>query len=353
MSEQESQTEDTAPGPDERTARPRLFRAVLILIVAVAVLGASGFSLFTAYKLSKRLSDEQQAFRNLGGEVASVRAQLTKLRSDNSALASRFKDLVRKQARTDEQIDHLLSERTNSSTDWALAESEYLLVIATHRLVLAHDVHTALAAMQAADARLRDLDLPGLTPVRRQIASDMNALKAVHQVDITGLTLFLSDLSERATRFPLNPARLVTRRLPRTKPAPEHTDNWRELLHEMWRSLKSLVVVTRRTGGIRLLPDEKYFVIQNLQLQIQAARLAVLQRDNRALQASVRSISHWLRTYFDVSNGGVESALQSVKQMGNVNLEPQLPDISSSLETMRAFIHQRAEASSNQGGRNP
>ncbi len=353
MSEQGTQTEDTAPAPDERTTRSRPLRAVLMVLVAVVVLGVCGFSLFMAYRLRERLSDQQQAFQDLGGNVASIKGELTKLRSDNDALASRLNDLVRKQAQTDEQVSRLLSERTNSSTDWALAESEYLLVIATHRLILAHDVHTALAAMQAADARLRDLDLPGLTPARRQISSDMNALKSVHQVDITGLTLFLSDLAERAPKLPLNSTRFVTRRLPRTKPAPEHTDNWRELLHEMWRSLKSLVVVTRRSGGIRLLPDEKYFVIQNLQLQIQAARLAVLRRDTQALHASVKSIVHWLRTYYDVSNGGVESALQSVRQMGNVNLEPTLPDISSSLESLRAYIHQRAETSSNQGGQGP
>ena len=353
MSEQEPQIENSAATPPEKAERPRRLGRLLILIAALIVLGASGYALFAVQQLRGKLSGQQRALRELGGDTASVKADLTKLQSDDSGLASRLTDLVRKQALADERINSLLGERTSSNADWALAEAEYLLVIATHRLVLAHDVRTALVAMQAADARLRDLDLPGLTPVRSRIASDMDALKSVHRVDITGLTLFLSDLSERAPKLPLNPKRFATQRIPRAKPAPQHAGNWRDLLHEMWRSIKSLVVVTRRTGGIRLLPDEKYFVIQNLQLQIEAARLAVLRRDTRALHASVQSLSHWLRTYFDLSDGGVESALQSIQQMGNLDLEPKLPDISSSLETLRAFIHQRAEASVSRGGQGP
>ena len=50
-----------------------------------------------------------------------------------------------------------------------VAETEYLLRIAGHRLNLARDTRAALAAMELADQRLRDTLDPGWAGVREQI----------------------------------------------------------------------------------------------------------------------------------------------------------------------------------------
>lgn len=342
---------DTQSSNDEASKpaaakRPRPVAGPLAALIAIAAIAVSGFALYLVQHLGDRLEEQRQAFNELGGTATSDRSRLARLETDSRAMNKRLDELVRKQAQEEERLNRLLSASRNSSGDWALSEVEYLLVIATHRLVLAHDPQTALSAMQAADARLRDLNLPGITEVRSQITSDMDALKAVPEVDITGLTLFLSDLAQRARKLPVNPQVLVTRRAPQAKSQPAQVHGWRSMLEEMWRSLKGLVVVTRRTSGIRLLPEEKYFVVQNLQLQIEAARLAVLERNTEGLHASVHSLLHWLHTYYDQSDEGVASVLQSVQQMGKVDLQPKLPDISSSLETLRAYMHQRADDAS-------
>ena len=104
-----------------------------------------------------------------------------------------IKQLERKQIEHSEALVSLYQDKRGSNEDWALAEVEYLLIIAMHRLLLEEDVMTALAAMEAADLRLKDLGNPGLLPVRQQLATDINQLRSVNLADIAGMAIYLAD----------------------------------------------------------------------------------------------------------------------------------------------------------------
>ena len=269
-------------------------------------------------------------------KIAGLEQEVEQLQEQLHALSDSFSDLNEKQP--------------DSNEDWALAEIEYLLVIATHRLLLEHDVATALKAMEAASLRIGALGDSGLIPVREQITSDINKLRAVNTVDVTGLSIYLADLIDRLDGLPVKKPDLKMPDTGADQPQqiiPEKNGlNLKGLFSKIWNELKSLVVI-RKSGdvkGVLLLPDQEYFLYQNLRLELENARISVLRRNTQGLHTSVRLIIAWLQTYFDTSDSGVANILDSLTKMASLKLDPDLPDISSSLETLRAYMHQRDTA---------
>ena len=106
--------------------------------------------------------------------------------------------------------------------------------------------------------------------------------------------------------------------------------------------MKGLVVISQdnEEAVIALLPRQEYFLYQNLRVQLESARVSVLRRDTSNLLVSIGLIDAWIVDYFDTADSGVDNIRQSLRQMLALNLKPAVPDISSSLETLRALIKQ-------------
>ncbi len=64
-------------------------------------------------------------------------------------------------------LEQLYAQKAQSDDGWQLKEVEYLLVMGNQRILLDRDVDSAIAALQSADARLRDIGRPATdTPAR-------------------------------------------------------------------------------------------------------------------------------------------------------------------------------------------
>jgi uroporphyrin-3 C-methyltransferase len=328
---------DAAPAPPRA---PRPWLALLALVLALSALGAAAwvYTLARAPQADPRVAALEQRINDLN-------ASLSSLRQGNGALQDRLGQQDRTLSRLQRSVESLRAQQRGGSTDWALAEVENLLIIATQRLTLARDVEAAIAAMGAANDRLAGLDDPGLTEVRAQIAKDLSALRGVNDVDITGLSLFLADLAQRAGTLPLRDRYLEEQEERAQAEEPPAASGWRGVLSAMWEEISDLVVVSRDEGSgvaATLLPEERYFLVHNLRLQVEVMRLAVLRRDTATLRSSAQLAADWLETYFDTDDAGVSSALEAIVRMQELELQPELPDIDSSLETLRAAMRNRA-----------
>jgi len=316
-------------------------------IVSLAVSVAALLAVFFIYQETRQGAESSAAESARIDRLAERLDRLTRDSDQTRSSAKQLRDalsaLEQRESAAAQEIAGLLAASRQTNLDWALAEIEYLLVIATHRLQLLHDVRTALAAMESAAARLQNLDHPGLADLRAQLAADLDALRAVRDVDITGLALYLTDLAGRVDSLPLAGGAGQALRAQDGGGAGAET-GWRGLLLSIWRELKSLVVVSRggAAAGATLLPEEQYFLFQNLRLQIETARLAVARRDTRMLQAALSMLDGLLRRHFDTKSTEVANVLDAFKRMRELDLDPDLPDINSSMETLHAFVHERA-----------
>lgn len=315
----------------------------LVLLLALAAIGLGAYACFELIKLrsdttvADELSQRDTRIDQFQQQIESVGALVNEMQAG-------IADLERAQQLAAESLRRLAGTIAIDNTDLALAEAEQLLIMAVHHLTLQRDVNIALAALESAGQRLAGLDVPGLELSREQIAADMQALKSVNTVDITGLSLFLTDLSNRVAGLPLNNAR-ATEETATQVVAPDNPaiPAWERLLSSVWQEFKGMFVVTRSGSGSQatLLPDENWFLYQNLRLQIETARLAIIRRDTETMRGSLQQVNSWLQDYFDTADNEVANILQTTDKMTALDLDPGLPDISSSLETLRAFIRSR------------
>jgi len=337
----ENQTDNNKPEKiasdktTKKTCHGRSF-AVIFLVLFGSLTGGG-------YYIWKELQQTKADLAEMGNN-AQVQFEL---RAGNiAAMENAIKQLGQKQNEQSDALASLYRDSQGNNEDWAIAEIEYLLIIAMHRLLLEEDVTTALAAMEAADLRLKGLGDPGLVPVRRQLTTDMNQLRAVNHPDIAGMAIYLADMVDLSADLPLK-SEVITNAIAAHSLHEDQINEgvdvdpfWKRLPKIIWLEIKSWVVI-KRTGDVNqalLLPGEEYFLIQNLRLELESARLSVLRADSGNLRASVVLIQSWLRQYFDTSDSAVINVMETLDQMQTIELKPALPDISSSVESLRAYL---------------
>src|SRR5574340_761608 len=131
------------------------------------------------------LEQSQGEVRELSAKVVTLEARYAEAQNQRAALEALYNDL------------------SVSRDETALAEVEQMLLIAGQQLQLSANVKAALIAMQSADARLQRMDRPAFNGLRKAIGQDMDKLRALPSVDITGINLLLDNLIGAVDVLPL------------------------------------------------------------------------------------------------------------------------------------------------------
>jgi uroporphyrin-III C-methyltransferase len=330
--------------------RTALVLALLALVLALALAVAAFFTWQELERLAgTRLQDLQQletrsagiegrvqdTVRRLDGIQAEVDRELDAAQREQQAALAR---LDQTQQAVERSVSQLRAQLGRSQDGWLLAEVEYLLRIANQRLLLQRDVTTALAALQAADARLHDLSDPGYLAVREALAREIAALQAVPRLDRGGLALKLASLEARVEE--LRPA--GARYLPPAERDGEDgrsltASDWREVPGIVWQAVRRLLVVRSHAEPATpmLPPEQEYFLDQNLRLALEAARIALLQADAEQYRVSLERAQGWLQRHFDAGHPATVSMANELFHLQQQDIRPPLPDISGSLRLLR------------------
>lgn len=311
-------------------------RLVVLLVLAAA--GASAYFLWHALQSTRQQVDADMASSRQQLEALARRTEQLEHQAGES-LPGSIAALQTQQQSLEESIDKLRSE-TIGDASWVLEETAALLETANERLRLEGAVAPSLAALEAADRHLQKLRNPALFEVRRRLAEEINTLRSVANPDITGIALSLGTLIEGIDRLPLANGEITKDQAA----APGISENgWRGVLHSLWEKLKGLVVIKHRGAADRplLAPDERYFLRQNLRLELESARIALLRRDSRTYQQTLRSSQDWIGRYFDNEAPGTANTLKELARLQQIDIAPILPDISGSSNALHTWLEQQ------------
>lgn len=328
--------------------RPFPITAAVALVLALGVVAAS-------YMNYSRWQMTDLQTQSLANENAKLRSQL---QSQNTELQQQISGLQRQdldnnlamgQLRSDlelhngslnqlgQQLQALAADKGKDPMLWRLAEVEFLLSVANHRLMLERDVNTALTALQDADRRLETIGDPALIPVRKAIAGEMTALTSVEIPDVTGMALRLSSLTDNIEKLPL-----VSRERVKTDLAMDDSvvDDVNQLMSKILQDLKGVVTIRRSDEPIEPLlpPDEQQYLAQNLALKLEEARIALLHRNTVTFRENLTDTREWVQRYFDPDSAAVHTVVATVDDLQGVELSPELPDISGSLRELRRWL---------------
>jgi uroporphyrin-III C-methyltransferase len=341
---------DTGPGAPPRGEAPRPLRldttswAVRPWVAIVAVLAlAAGVAGWLDGRRAERELRSEVAERLTAVEAttqATGKAQ-TDLATELHDVGARITLLETRIAESQAQqaaLEALYRDLAPSRDEIALTEIEQVLLIASQQLQLAGNVPSALTALQIADAKLQRLDRPQFVPLRRAFSRDMDQLKAVPYVDVTGIGLKLDQAIAAVETLPFAmDERLPPRATDEAPPADEPT--WRRFLRDVWGDVKQLVRIesSERPAAPLLLPSQRYFLRENLRLRLLSARIALLNHDDASFKADIAAASSWVGQYFDTRTKPVQTLQATLKQLAANPLRGEMPDLSRSLEALRVL----------------
>lgn len=351
----ESNPQLPAPIPASKPARPPriwpLWSGVIVALVAVILLALWSWQQWQhQQQLTERLALLQDSNRQLQQREQQGSTEISqRLRG----LEDRIEDQRNAVATQQRQIDHnareLLNAGNRNRTDWLLAESEYLLRVGNQRLLIEKDIRGALAALQSADEVLLETDDIGVYPVREQLAREILALRNLRDVDRTGLYLQLEALREQVTRLTegavigsQEPAKAMNTSGADQPGADQSTVQ--SALQRGWQqfrdSLQEVIVIRRMDATVEPLmsPDQSAWARLNLQLMLEQAELAVLRGHGELYQQTLDKALDALNTWFDDSDNRIATLKESVAELRNRDIDPQLPDISRSLTLLKGRI---------------
>ena len=343
-----SASEQPAVVPPVRVQSRRSGMLVLVTLAAVLVL-ALGMATTGYYwtrfvaepgaaAVRARLDEASAGRAALELRLAAAEQRLQTLDSTQSTAVSRVDELRQTTTELARSLHSLAVQGGDKPLDWVLAECEYLILAASGRLALEHDVARARAALLAADQRLRAVDHPAVDVLRERLATDLQALAAVAVPDIEGLSLKFAAHIRKVDILHTKPIAAVDTSLGHVRQPPVTPDNWRGALRAMWDSLVSLVEIKdgELPDSVLFDPKLRYFLEQNLKLELSSARLAILQRDTANFRVAVELVQSVLERYFDPQDAAVKSLADMLVEVRGVELAPTLPDVSASLDAVRA-----------------
>lgn len=348
------------PAPIEHNAprRPRQWPLWLMIITALVLSVALGLWNWQQWQrqqmLQQALDHVQQNNQTLQQQLSERSGEQTdRLQSLEQSLSSQQTRLATQQRQIDHNARELLAAGNRTRTDWLLAESEYLLRIANQRLLIEKDIRGALAALEEADNVLRESDDIGVYPVRQQVAKEILALKAIADVDRTGLYLTLE--AAIGGIHQLTDESLIKDRAPGfvdPRPAPiegAEPGPFEAAWQRVKATLSNVVVVRRLDEPVKPLmsPDQSAYARLNMQLMLEEAEMAVLRGNQVLFQRALAKARQALGQWYDSSDPRVAALLATLNELTAKQVDPELPDISQSLQLLKARMAGRLSSDNN------
>ncbi len=331
--------------------------AWLAVLLSVVALTAVAYTVFESWRtadnssevdnlaaieaLDRRVDQSSDALATLESRLGQIThpdysADIAAVRRDVEDQIRLLNSLPSRMTTIENSVASLAGISAGARETFLLAEAEYYLQIANAQLQLANNPHLASLGLGMADERVTQLSDPALTAVRRAISDELAALEVMEKPDLEGATLTLASLARVVESLPL---------ASRTAEddAVVEDDAEQSGVDRAWGSVKDamsgLVRVTPPDQAKLALvsPDAEYFLRNNIALQLQSARLALLRGEQAIFEQALDDTSALLNTYFDTGSAQVESAQLTINEIRENVFTAAVPDISESLRLLRQY----------------
>ena len=285
-------------------------------------------------EVAQRLAIMEATTQATGKAQAGLATEVRDAQARTTLLETRIAESQAQQS----ALEALYRDLAPSRDEIALSEIEQVLLVASQQLQLAGNVPSALTALQLAEAKLQRLDRPQFVPLRRALSRDMDQLKAVPFVDVTGIGLKLDQAIVAVGTLPL----AMDERLPPPAVAASPAADlpaWERILRDFWTDVKGLVLIEAadRPAAPLLLPTQQYFLRENLRLRLLSARIALMNHDDASFKSDIAAATVWVGQYFDTRVKPVQALQATLKQVAATPLAGEMPDLSRSLEALRVL----------------
>ncbi|HPY38928.1 MAG TPA: uroporphyrinogen-III C-methyltransferase [Thiolinea sp.] len=282
-------------------------------------------------------ADVKQTVDNLS---ATTTADLQKMAQMNNE-TRQFSETVTAQVEQVTSLQARLQQTVAPKTDhdWQVEEVAFLLRLANQELHLTGMKSASLAALKEADLLLGKLGSVTYLPVRQQLAKDIATLEGFAEPD-------LIDLSQRINALTVELSTQLTNALPdssqttemqaasKEQATPSDSSIWQQYKQKAINTLNEAVIVhqVEQPLASALDTESRQSLHQLMLLRLENLRLMALQRQDKSYHQQIALIRDTLHAYYPQEQAA--GSLATLNSLDQLNLQPQLPDISASLKQL-------------------
>jgi uroporphyrin-3 C-methyltransferase len=330
----------------------------LALLVALGALGLSGFSFYQDQIAQLRNnSDLAVGVAEIGGNVSRLGDSINSLKAAQEDMISgndlsvslmqakqsvdaELNQIKQQQEVLNESLANMAQDFQQGKNAFVLDEVDHLFRLAFNALQFNQDANAAKTALTQADALIQDLDDPKFLSVRKTLTADIEALQQIKRVDLTAASAKLNQMSQLIPSLPLvnEPETQLVDTADDANQSSEVERTWRTELNQIWQDIKGSVQVQRVDQPPKplLAPEQRYFLNQNLQLNLNKADLALLQNNSVVYAQSLTTAKAWLTDYFDLKDSRVSEMSNQLDELAKFDMSVDLPDISASYSAFKS-----------------
>jgi uroporphyrin-3 C-methyltransferase len=350
----EELSKSNAAKPVSRTSRKQKNarrRVAIIVILFVSLLVGVLFLGYQQQSLTSRLailSDEnQQLTQSLSaqsGQLIQLRENLLALPEpvalDDSVLRELQDSLGAEIQRLRQQLADLEIEAVTAVSEprfgLKVQEAGYLLRMANQKLQLEADPTSAIMLLEQADTVLSGSENSNVFAARQSIAADLERLENIKQVDREEIFNRLGNLATQAETVDLIGSmreNFSNRRASEYQPGDIKT-NTDGFIGQSLQFLRSVFIWQKweETTVAMLAPGQDSLIKQNLRLFFEQSQLAMLMRDVKLYQRSLRQSLAWLQRYAVIDSESSQNIVTDISELSMINIKPDFPDLGQTLE---------------------
>ncbi len=328
--------------------------SLFAILLSLVALGGSGYNWYVS-KIQGKLDNADLAVgvAQIGGQITRLADSVTRLQTEqtksvsqeqldtrflkaNSSLDTKFRDLNEGQTQLLGSVKKINEGLQTGVNQLVLDEVSQLLKLANNSALFSGDSRLAIRALQLADEQLKELADPRYAGVRRKINEEIGSLESIELVDVESTVVKLKNLANRVPGLKLENDTPVIGEL--VIDAQEHPQGFAANAKKVLSDIVDLVEVQRIDQAPKplLVPEQRYFLDQNIQLQLAKAELGLLQQRATVYTESLSAATTMLREYFDTRDTAVTDVLAQIEQLKGQRLASTLPDISGSYAALQS-----------------
>jgi len=329
--------------------------SVVAILVSLIALGGTGYSLYKSEiqgrddgtELAVKITEIGGNINRLGDSISHLQREqenavskeqlATRILESNSAVDLQFRDVKQSQSELLNSINKINSDLSKGTNDFVISEVSQLLKLANNSVLFSSDTRSAIKALQLADIQLKEMADPRFSVVRRKINEEIALLESIEQIDIESVTVKLKSLASRIPKLALeNDVPVLGDVVVATEDKPQ---DFRAELKEMWADIVNYNSVQRIDQAPKplLVPEQRYFLNQNIQLQLAKAELGLVQNRASVYNDSLDVATTWLNEYFDLRDDNVKEVLAQIGELKKLSLSQELPPISDSYSLLQSI----------------
>ncbi|MDJ0881632.1 MAG: uroporphyrinogen-III C-methyltransferase [Gammaproteobacteria bacterium] len=315
----------------------------LVVLGGLAAAAYIGWQRLVQYEQNYQASlDELKTLIEQRVTPSQLNQRITPLQQSMGQSDERFLALEQQQQSLLSSTEKLYELYGRDENGWKLAEVEYLLSIAQHKLVLEHDFEGAAKTLNASSELIGMLGDPGLLPVRVQINDEVAQLKTRLRPDLVGMTLTVSRLSRQITHLRPGYQSRDQESKPEIVPPAAETVDHRSYDERLIDFMKSLVTI--KSSQPEEMDVEQTAIInvtEKLEDNLKLTRWSLLDRDAHQYQRLMQENVSLFEQYYDLKDAANADFYEALLNLKKSSIKPELPDISGSLRLLKQIQQKR------------